>query len=101
MHFLFILDSKYTTTRFPFSYAWWSAYGYKRRCKKNLEIADAMELINQDKVYSDCGEKIKAQVLDGSAIVLFAYGLSGSGKTFTVFGPDDPAIPEAWFKVYI
>ena len=30
--------------------------------------------------------------------VMFAYGLSGSGKTFTVFGPDDPAIPEAWFK---
>ena len=30
-------------------------------------------------------------MLDGNAVVLFAYGLSGSGKTFTVFGPDDPA----------
>merc|ERR1719271_452362 len=29
---------------------------------------------------------------------MFAYGLSGSGKTFTTFGPDDPAVPEAWFK---
>ncbi|CAN0448718.1 unnamed protein product, partial [Ectocarpus sp. 12 AP-2014] len=28
----------------------------------------------------------------------FAYGLSGSGKTFTVFGPDAVDIPEAWFK---
>jgi len=25
--------------------------------------------------------------------------LSGSGKTYTVFGPDDPSIPDAWFKV--
>ena len=55
-----------------------------------------MELISQNRVYEDCGVKIKDQVLDGSAVVLFAYGLSGSGKTFTVFGPDDPAIPEAW-----
>ena len=30
--------------------------------------------------------------------VMFAYGLSGSGKTYTVFGPDDPASPEAWYK---
>ena len=28
---------------------------------------------------------------------MFAYGLSGSGKTFTTYGPDAPAIPEAWF----
>jgi hypothetical protein len=24
-----LLNSDYTTTRFPFSYAWWSAYGYQ------------------------------------------------------------------------
>ena len=29
---------------------------------------------------------------------MFAYGLSGSGKTYTVFGPDAVDIPEAWFK---
>ena len=28
---------------------------------------------------------------------MFAYGLSGSGKTFTTYGPDDPSLPEAWF----
>ena len=37
-------------------------------------------------------------ILDGCAVVLFAYGLSGSGKTYTVFGPDDPSIPDAWFN---
>jgi hypothetical protein len=31
-------------------------------------------------------------------VVLFAYGLSGSGKTYTVFGPDAVDAPEAWFK---
>lgn len=34
------------------------------------------------------GKKVKADLLSGNAVVLFAYGLSGSGKTFTVFGPD-------------
>ena len=29
---------------------------------------------------------------------MFAYGLSGSGKTFTTFGIDDPNVPEAWYK---
>ena len=39
-----------------------------------------------------------ADLLAGNAVVLFAYGLSGSGKTFTIFGPDAADIPEAWFK---
>ena len=29
---------------------------------------------------------------------MFSYGAYGSGKNFTIFGPDDPALPEAWFK---
>lgn len=40
------------------------------------------------------GKKIKADLLTGNAVVLFAYGLSGSGKTFTVFGPDAVDEPE-------
>jgi hypothetical protein len=54
-----------------------------------------MTIISQEAVYSAVGEKIKPQLLDGNAIVLFAYGLSGSGKTFTVFGPDAADSPEA------
>jgi hypothetical protein len=45
-----------------------------------------MTLINQEDVYNSCGTKIKTDLLQGNAVVLFAYGLSGSGKTFTVFG---------------
>ncbi|CAN0062657.1 unnamed protein product, partial [Hapterophycus canaliculatus] len=48
--------------------------------------------------YLSVGKKIKADLLMGNAVVLFAYGLSGSGKTFTVFGPDAVDEPEAWFK---
>ena len=29
---------------------------------------------------------------------MFSYGISGSGKTFTLFGPDGLDDPEAWFK---
>ena len=95
-----LLRSKYSTKRFAFSWAWWSAYGYKNHCKseESKNDADSMKLIDQETVYGACGEKIKAQLFEGNAVVLFAYGLSGSGKTFTVFGPDAADIPEAWFK---
>ena len=57
-----------------------------------------MLLVDQKMVYEGVGAKIKADLMTGSAIVLFAYGLSGSGKTYTVFGPDASDAPEAWFK---
>mmetsp|Transcript_5555 Transcript_5555/g.5738 ORF Transcript_5555/g.5738 Transcript_5555/m.5738 type:complete len:1029 (+) Transcript_5555:142-3228(+) len=95
-----LLNSTYSTSRFPFTYAWWSAYGYKRHCQgdNNMAEADRMVLINQTAVYDSCGQKIRADLMGGNAVVLFAYGLSGSGKTFTVFGPDATDAPEAWFK---
>lgn len=60
--------------------------------------AEEMVLIDQPAAYEQCGKKIKEDLLTGNAVVLFAYGLSGSGKTFTVFGPDAVDAPEAWFK---
>ena len=94
-----LINCDYTTKRFPFTYCWWSAYGYQRHChEKDMGVAEGMKLINQNDAYDGVGKKIKADVLDGNAVVLFAYGLSGSGKTFTVFGPDAVDAPEAWFK---
>jgi len=57
-----------------------------------------MKMVDQLATYEGCGKKIKEDLLSGNAVVLFAYGLSGSGKTFTVFGPDASDVPEAWFK---
>ncbi|KAE9137335.1 hypothetical protein PF010_g1339 [Phytophthora fragariae] len=93
-----LINSTYSTTRFPFSYAWWSAYGYKRHLQGDPLQADNMKLVDQQMAYESIGRKIKADLMGGNAVVLFAYGLSGSGKTFTVFGPDAVDIPEAWFK---
>ena len=96
-----LLKSKYSKNRFAFSWSWWTAYGYKRHMRDDdpdYGLADAMELIGQEKVYAATGKKIKADLYDGNAVVIFAYGLSGSGKTFTVFGPDAADAPEAWFK---
>ncbi|OQR94133.1 hypothetical protein ACHHYP_01681 [Achlya hypogyna] len=93
-----LINSTYSTTRFAFSWAWWSAYGYKRHVKGDTLPADNMLLVDQSMAYDACGTKIKDDLLGGNAVVMFAYGLSGSGKTFTVFGPDAVDIPEAWFK---
>jgi len=94
-----LINCDYTTTRFPFTYCWWTGFGYQRHLTgDNMPDADAMELIDQVKAYESVGKKIKADLLGGNAVVLFAYGLSGSGKTYTVFGPDAVDAPEAWFK---
>ncbi|GMH63278.1 hypothetical protein TrRE_jg11703 [Triparma retinervis] len=57
-----------------------------------------MKFVGQDDVYDSVGQKIKADLMDGNAVVLFAYGLGGSGKTYTVYGPDAADSPDAWFK---
>jgi hypothetical protein len=94
-----LINCDYSTKRFPFTYAWWSAYGYKRHLTgNNMQDAEDMKLVNQEMAYDECGLKIKSDLLGGNAVVLFAYGLSGSGKTYTVFGPDATDAPEAWFK---
>lgn len=45
-----------------------------------MDDADNMELIDQETAYQQVGTKIKEDLLTGNAVVLFAYGLSGSGK---------------------
>jgi hypothetical protein len=78
-----LINCDYSTTRFPFNYAWWSAYGFKNHINElDSEEASRMTLVDQSMVYQDCGMKIKTDVLEGNAVVLFAYGLSGSGKVF-------------------
>jgi hypothetical protein len=106
-----LLNTDYTTTRFAFTWCWWSAYGFQvsravyclcvgatggalmglcavpqRRVLGSPPEADQMILIDQNAAYQMCGLRIKTDLLTGNAVVLFAYGLSGSGKTFTVFG---------------
>ena len=57
-----------------------------------------MSLVSQQQVFESCGQGILDDYLEGSPVVLFAYGLSGSGKTYTVFGPDAPSATDAWYR---
>lgn len=84
--------------RVPFTYAWWSGYGYQRKIKSPMRQADEMTLVDQQSAYDQVGADMKLDLCTGNAVVLFAYGLSGSGKTFTVFGPDGIDDPRAWFN---
>lgn len=93
-----LINSNYSTNRFAFTYSWWSAYGYQRHVLGSPPEAESMKLVDQLEAYNSVGLKIKDDLLKGNAVVLFAYGLSGSGKTFTVFGPDAVDSPEAWFR---
>ncbi len=54
-----LINCDYTTTRFPFNYAWWSAYGYQRHLiGDNMADADEMQLVDQESIYQQCGLKI-------------------------------------------
>ena len=87
--------------RWGFNKAWWSAYNYEKFTDQDSidKVKDAgLISVSQEEVYAQVGEKMKTQFMDGNAVVMFAYGLSGSGKTYSVFGPDMVGMPEAWFN---
>lgn len=92
-----LLNSDYSTKRFAFSYSWWTAFNWKHHVTSDKDICESMPITTQDDVYKNLGQKVKTELFDGNAIVLFAYGLSGSGKTFTVFGMDAIDNPDSWF----
>lgn len=93
-----LLNSSYSHNTFGFTYAWWTAFNYDRYVQSDHEVCEDMDFVGQQSVYEAVGLKIKNDLMEGNAVVLFAYGLSGSGKTFTVFGPDAADSPDAWFK---
>lgn len=93
-----LLNSDYSTKFFSFNYSWWTAFNWKHYCdEKDRNYCQNMKLTTQDDVYASVGAKIKTDLYDGNAVVLFAYGLSGSGKTYTVFGTDDVKNKQSWF----
>jgi len=97
-----LLNSDYSTNRFAFSFSWWSAFNWKKWVapddKNQEQRCGDMKYIDQQDVYDQIGPMLTEDLMGGNAVVMFAYGLSGSGKTYTVFGPDAADAPEAWFK---
>ena len=54
-----LINTEYTTTRFAFSYAWWTAYGYERRVHEDdLKDCESMKLIDQKAVYDNVGSQV-------------------------------------------
>ena len=65
---------------------------------ESVEAYDNVDQVSQKDVYELVGKKMLEELLHGQAVVMFAYGLSGAGKTYTVFGTDDPDSPQAWYR---
>jgi hypothetical protein len=92
-----LLNTTYTTTRFGFTWAWWSAYGWERNCdERDSSEAERMKLVNQDNAYSMVGTVIKKDLMEGNAIVIFAYvramrdcSLTRTARKYRVPSPTD------------
>lgn len=48
----------------------------------------ALENATQDKLYRACGEEVINACLEGYNGTILAYGQTGAGKTYSMFGPD-------------
>eukprot|EP00948_MAST-09A_sp_MAST-9A-sp1_P003666 g3666.t1 len=90
--------------RYGFSYSWWSAYNWARFFKHSDDIPHCKAIqehynpvTSQGNVWDECGKEMKDLLKKGNSVVLFAYGLSGSGKTYSVFGMDAADNPDSWF----
>ena len=97
-----LLNSRYTTNAYCFNWAWSSAYNWQKKMSKenasDVSLMESVKIWGQPEIYNSVGKNMLKDLLNGDTVVLFAYGLSGSGKTYAVFGPDDPLADEAWFK---
>ena len=60
--------------RLPFSYAWWSAYGYKDVVDQASlpPGVNSIPLVDQKACYDQVGKVMLSDLLDGHAVVLFA-----------------------------
>ena len=91
-------------SRYAFQYSWWSAFGYEKHMQPDdngyAAQAEEIPLVSQEDIYKSIGTKMLDLILGGEVVVLFAYGLSGSGKTYTVFGPDMMSDPESTRTVW-
>ena len=47
------------------------------------------EDVNQEVMYEHCAKDTVKKLMQGFNGTIFAYGQSGSGKTFSMLGPDD------------
>eukprot|EP00928_Gymnodinium_smaydae_P048831 TRINITY_DN32700_c0_g1_i1.p1 TRINITY_DN32700_c0_g1~~TRINITY_DN32700_c0_g1_i1.p1 ORF type:complete len:854 (-),score=225.24 TRINITY_DN32700_c0_g1_i1:44-2605(-) len=68
--------------------------GTERDCKEFTFDAALDETMTQQQVFDETALEILDGVMDGFNGTIFAYGITGAGKTFTMTGPDDGA-PEA------
>ena len=57
--------------------------------------------VQQEKIYTDTGYPIVESVLEGYNGTIFAYGQTGTGKTFTMEGKDDykADLPDDYLRV--
>ena len=102
-----LLNSKYTTTRFGFTYSWWSAYGWDGHLtgkggkgdasQQDLDAAKSMKLINQAAMYKMCGENIEKDLSTVTRLFFSRTASPVQVKRFR-YSASTLSTRPAWFK---
>eukprot|EP00948_MAST-09A_sp_MAST-9A-sp1_P003862 g3862.t1 len=102
-------NMKVAKKNYGFTYSWWTAYNWQKFFKDTADIEKCHEIekyceskfgakvAHQLSLWEECGLEMMEKVVAGHSVVLFAYGLSGSGKTYSVFGVDAPKDSWSWY----
>jgi hypothetical protein len=85
-------------SKFPYA-CWSSRINSSYISSEDRPKAEKMQLVNQERFYQEYGYRVLTDLLNRTApVVLVAYGHSGSGKTYTLFGDETTDQQEAWYK---
>jgi hypothetical protein len=90
---------------YRFDRSYWSCDGFKddpARPGFNIPDGPNSQYVSQDMVWGDIGQIMMKNILDGYDCTVFAYGQSGSGKSYSVVGyaPNHGIIPNTVAALY-
>ena len=87
---------------FTFDHAFWSYDGFIEESDGYKSPAPGSQYTDQKKVWNLLGQTILDKAWEGKNVTLFAYGQTGAGKSYSIFGyPGNPGvIPMAATKIF-
>jgi kinesin family protein 13 len=75
---------------FTYDHCFWSHDSYKSDSKGyHLPADKTSKYCDQEKVYNTLGKEILTNAINGYHCCLFAYGQTGAGKSYSIFGYDE------------
>ena len=81
----FLIDEDEKERKFTYDYSFWSHNGFTPD-ENGYSVSDTGKYADQDNVFQALGQEVLNNAWEGYNCCLFAYGQTGAGKSYSVFG---------------